>query len=122
PLGMAVAVLLFFTRTNMFPAIPFFFAWALLGATSHVERLAGVLVTAAPPAAFFLSDLRHLKLLAHVPLLSRFVEPLGYRSILSFSAFRRATFAEQWLAFPQFARRYESWAIGVAGLVVGRIL
>jgi hypothetical protein len=117
-LGMATASLLFLTRTNMFPAIPFFLVWALLGAASHVERITVLLVTAAPPAVFFLSDPRHLKLLAHVPVLSRLVEPLGYRSIIGFSAFRRSSFAEQLWSFPLFARRYESWALAAAALVV----
>jgi 4-amino-4-deoxy-L-arabinose transferase-like glycosyltransferase len=117
-LGMAVASLLFLTRTNMFPALPFFFVWAILGAGSRLERLAVLAVTATPPAAFFLSDPRHLKLLAHVPFLSRLVEPLGYRSIFSLSAFRRATPSDQLLAFPQFARRYESWTLAAAGLAI----
>lgn len=117
-LGMAVASLLFLTRTNMFPALPFFFVWAILGARTHAERLAVAAVTVAPPAAFFLSDPRHLKLLAHVPFLNRFVDPLGYRSIFSLSAFRRATPADQMLAFPQFARRYESWTLAAAGLAI----
>ncbi len=117
-LGMAAASLLFFTRTNMFPAIPFFFAWAILGAASHAERLVVLLVTAAPPAAFFLSDPRHLKLLAHVPVLHRFVDPLGYRSIFGFSAFRRSGLVEQIWSFPLFARRYESWALAALGLAV----
>jgi 4-amino-4-deoxy-L-arabinose transferase-like glycosyltransferase len=115
-LGMAAASLLFLTRTNMFPAIPFFFAWALLGAASHAERLVVLLVTAAPPAAFFLSDPHHLKLLAHVPILHRFVDPLGYRSIFGFSAFRRSGFVEQIWSFPLFARRYESWTLAALGL------
>lgn len=117
-LGMAAASLLFLTRTNMFPAIPFFFAWALLGAASHAERLAVLLVTAAPPAGFFLSDPRHFKLLAHVPILNRFVEPMGYHSIIDFAAFRRSSAGDQLLSFPRFARRYESWTLAVAGLAV----
>jgi hypothetical protein len=103
----------------MFPALPFFFVWALLGARGHLERLLVVLVTVAPPAVFFLSSPTHLKLLAHVPVLNRLAEPLGYRSIISFSAFRRAGLRDQLLSFPQFARRYESWAVAAAGLLVG---
>jgi hypothetical protein len=117
-LGMAAASLLFLTRTNMFPAISFFFAWALLGAASHTERLVVLLVTAAPPATFFLSDPHHLKLLAHVPVLHRFVDSLGYRSIIGFAAFRRSGFVEQLWSFPLFARRYESWTLAALGLAV----
>jgi len=117
-LGMGIASLLFVTRTNMFPVVPFFFVWAVLGAQSHLERLAIVAVTAAPPGAFFLSDPRHLKLLAHVPILHRFVDPLGYRSIISFWAFRPASLGNQLWSFPLFARRYESWTLAAAGLAI----
>jgi 4-amino-4-deoxy-L-arabinose transferase-like glycosyltransferase len=121
-LGMLVASLLFFTRTNMFPALPFFCVWGLLGARGYLERLVVAGVTVAPPAAFFLSDARNIKLFVHVPILNRFVEPLGYRSIFSLSAFRRATSTEQLMAFPQFARRYESWTLAAGGLGLAAVL
>jgi 4-amino-4-deoxy-L-arabinose transferase-like glycosyltransferase len=120
--GMAVASLLFLTRTNMFPALPFFFVWALVGARGHFERLLVVLATLAPPAVFFLASPSHLKLLAHVPVLDRLVEPLGYRSIISFSAFQRSGLRDQLLSFPQFARRYESWALAGSALLAGSVL
>lgn len=115
-LGMALASLLFFTRTNMFPAIPFFFVWAWLGARTASERVAVLMITGIPPAIFLFSDPTHLKLLAHVPLLNHFVAPLGYRSILSFSAVEHAGPSKQLLAFVLFARRYESWPLAAAGL------
>jgi len=121
-LGMGIASLLFFTRTNMFPVLPFFFVWAFLGARSAAERLAIVLITGAPPAIFFLVDPTHLKLLAHVPVLHRAVDDLGYRSILSFAAIHHADFREQMWAFVLLARRYESWTIAVAGLAVAALL
>jgi hypothetical protein len=116
--AMAAASVLFFTRTNMFPALPFFFGWTLWGARRALERAAVMIFAAAPPALFFLSDPTHLKLLAHVPVLHRLVEPLGYRSILEFSAIHRATIGEQLWAFVTFARRYESWVIATAGLAL----
>jgi 4-amino-4-deoxy-L-arabinose transferase-like glycosyltransferase len=122
-LGMAVASVLFFTRTNMFPALPFFFAWALLGAGGAFERLMVVVVAAVPPAIFFFSDPTHLKLLAHVPVLNHLVTSLDYRSILSFSAVNHAGFGQQLWAFVVIARRYESWTLAAAGLaLVGALL
>ena len=117
-LGMAIASLLFVTRTNMFPALLFFFAWAVLGARSAREQLAVVLVTAAPPAIFFLSAPTHVKLIAHIPVLNHLVAPLGYRSILSFSILDHAGLGRQLWAFALIARRYESWALAATGLVV----
>jgi hypothetical protein len=120
-IGMAIASLLFVTRTNMFPAIPFFFVWALWGARGVGERLAVVLVTVAPPVIFFSSDPTHLKLLAHVPLLNHLVEPLGYRSILTFSPIHHASLRDQLWALALFARRYESWAVAAVGLALAAV-
>lgn len=121
-LGMAAASLLFLTRTNLFPALPFFFVWALWLSRSAGERAAVVVAAGILPAAFFLSDPTHLKLLAHVPLLRRFVAPLGYRSILEFSAVREADLDDQLWAVLLFARRYESWAVAGAGVAAGAAL
>src|SRR6059036_2183098 len=78
--GMAAVGLLFFVRTNLWPTIPPLLAWALRRAATPAERLGLLAVVGAPPLVFFGSDARHLKLLAYVPLLDRFVAPLGYRS------------------------------------------
>jgi len=121
-LGMAIASLLFVTRTNMFPALLFFFAWAVLGARSAREQLAVVLVTVAPPAIFFLSAPTHVKLIAHIPVLNHLVAPLGYRSILSFSILDHAGLGRQLWALAFIARRYESWALAATGLVVVAVL
>ncbi len=117
-LGMAVASLLFITRTNMFPALPFFFAWAVLGARSAVEQAAVVLITVVGPAIFFLSAPTHLKLLAHIPGLNHLVAHVGYRSILSFSPVDHAGFGRQVWALAYIARRYESWAVAATGLAL----
>ena len=96
---MTIASLLFFTRTNLFPALPFFLVWAFSVARSRAERLAVALVTVVPPALFLAADTTHLKLLAHVPVLRGLVEPLGYRSILEFSPVREAGRREQVWSF-----------------------
>lgn len=121
-LGMAIASLIFLTRTNLFPAVMFFFVWGLLGAKSAVERVTVILVTAAPPAIFFLSDPTHLKLLAYVPFLSRLVESLGYRSLLEFRGVPQDNFEQQLWGLVHFGRRYESWTLALAGLTVAGML
>src|SRR5262249_42195687 len=88
--GMGVAALRFSTRPILFPAPPFFFGGARGGPRSGAERLAVALATIVPPAVFLAVDPTHLKLLAHVPVLHGFVEPLGYHSILEFSPVRAA--------------------------------
>ena len=120
-LGMSIASLLFVTRTNMFPTLPFFFFWTLIGARSLAERLVVILVAGAPPSIFFLTDTTHLKLLAHVPILERLVAPLGYRSILSFSAIQYADLSHQLWAFVILARRFESWTLAATGLLVAAL-
>jgi hypothetical protein len=116
-IGMTIASLLFFTRTNLFPALPFFLVWALCLARGRAERLAVALVTVIPPALFLAADPTHLKLLANVPVLRGLVEPLGYRSILEFSPVHAAGPREQIWAFVVFARRYESWTLAAGGLL-----
>ncbi len=117
-IGMTIASLLFFTRTNLFPALPFFFVWAFSAARGRAERLAVALITVVPPALFLAVDTTHLKLLAHVPVLRGLVEPLGYRSILEFSPVREAGPREQVWSLLIFARRYESWTLTAAGLLI----
>jgi len=102
----------------MFPALPFFFAWAVLGARSAVEQAAVVLITVVGPAIFFLSAPTHLKLLAHIPGLNHLVAHVGYRSILSFSPVDHAGFGRQVWALAYIARRYESWAVAATGLAL----
>src|SRR5712691_1092510 len=121
-IAMTIASLLFFTRTNLFPALPFFLVWAFSVARSRAERLAVALVAVVPPALFLAADTTHLKLLAHVPVLRGLVEPLGYRSILEFSPVREAGRREQLWSFLIFARRYESWTLTTAGILLASTL
>ena len=121
-LGMAVASLLFLTRTNMFPALPFLLVWALRGAPTRVEKSVVVVVAAVPPVMFFLTDPAHLKLLAYVPLLKRLVEPLGYRSQLDLQGYRQSDLGHQLWSFVLFARRYESWTLLSLGVVLALIV
>ena len=121
-LSMAVAALLFFTRTNLFPAIPFFALWALWNARTPLERFVIVLLTIVPPAVFLLSDPLHLKLLAHVPLVGRLVEPLGYKSVFELQEMPTPSIRQQLAGIALVARRYESWTVVAAGLMLGALI
>jgi len=114
--AMAIASLLFLTRTNMMPAILFFLIWALWRAHTTWERLVILGVAAAPPALFFLSDPGHLKLLAYFPVLHRLVEPLGYRSLFALQSYEPSSLGNQLWGLAQFGRRYESWVVALGGL------
>jgi hypothetical protein len=114
--AMAIAALLFLTRTNMMPAILFFLLWALWRARTTGARLMILGIAATPPALFFLSDPGHLKLLAYFPILHRLVEPLGYRSLFALQGYEPSSLGNQVWALALFARRYESWAVALGGL------
>src|SRR5262249_51592855 len=98
-----IASLLFLTRTNMFTALPFLLTWAFLASHRGLERLAVVALAVGVPGVFFLADTTHLKLLAHVPFLSRLVEPLGYHSILLAASVEHASRGDQLWALVLFA-------------------
>jgi len=112
--GMAAVGLLFFVRTNLWPTIPLLLAWALRRAATPAERLGLLAVVGAPPLVFFGSDARHLKLLAYVPLLDRFVAPLGYRSAFVLDDRTPLTLAENLWEAARLVRRYEFWVLALA--------
>src|SRR5262249_33711612 len=107
--GAGVISLLFLVRTNLWPIPAVVVPALLIRARSRRERVGILVVAVSVPLSFFLSDMRHLKILAYVPLMGRFVEPLGYRSHLSAIAFAPA--AERAWAFVRWARTYEFWAL-----------
>ena len=121
-LAMATASLLFFTRTNLFPAIPFFVVWALAVARRPVERLVIVLLAVVPPVVFLLSDPLHLKLLAHVPLMGGLVEPLGYKSVFELQELPASGLGQRLAGIALVGRRYESWVVAAAGVIVGGVV
>jgi hypothetical protein len=105
--AMAVVSLLFLVKPNFWLSIPFVLAFTLWRARSARRRLALVLVALALPAAFFAWDARHLKLLAYVPVLRDWVEPLGYRSWYSLTEDAGQVAASDYAAIP--------WAMSAAG-------
>jgi len=121
--GSFVVSLLFLVRTNLWP-LPAVIVPALLVSTrSRLARASIVVSALIVPIAFFASDSRHLKLLAYVPLLGALVEPLGYRSHLSFIGFEPVK-GRAW-AFVRWAVTYEFWTFAVvllAAIVVTRTI
>jgi 4-amino-4-deoxy-L-arabinose transferase-like glycosyltransferase len=121
-LGAGGIALLFFTRTNLFPALPVLGAWALIGARRTWARIAVVGAVGLPVALFFLGNPTHLKLLAHVPVVDRLVEPLGYRSVLYFEPVVERDRISLLRVLVLLGRRYESWPLAATALLGGWIL
>jgi 4-amino-4-deoxy-L-arabinose transferase-like glycosyltransferase len=115
--GMAVVSLLFLIRGSLWPILPAILVALLVQAKSRLER--GLLVAAAGavPAAFFLSDVRHLKVLAYVPLVNRLVESLGYHAVFPLIGHRSQESPQQLLGVLRLVRMYEYWALAAALLV-----
>lgn len=117
-LGMAVLASLFFIRSHVMPIIPLALAYALWRARGPVERFGLLAVTAGPPLAFLFWDPKHLKLLAHMPLVSALARPLGYLPFLYLDARPFHGLESQLWRLATLVRRYEFLAmlavVGVA--------
>jgi hypothetical protein len=120
-IAMGLISILFFTRTNTLPVIPFMLFYLLWQAKNVRERLVLLALAAVPPAMFFASDMNHLKLLAYVPLLSRFVLPLGFQSnATTFSLLNAAEHHTPVVAtLLLLAKWYRVWILAGLGLLVG---
>jgi hypothetical protein len=75
---MGIFASLFLVKNNYWPAIPFVLALLLIRAQSTRARVALIGIAVAIPVVFFAWDPLHLKMLAYVPVMQRWVEPLGY--------------------------------------------
>ena len=115
-LGAALAGLLFFVRSNLWPAIPFLLGYSLWRASGLTERGALAAVVAVPPLAFLAWDSTHLKILAYVPVLKRLVVPLGYDATLVLGVQEALPLREQLWETARVVRRYEFWALATAVL------
>jgi hypothetical protein len=113
-LAMALLSLLILTRTNLWVIPPAALGFTVVRARTWPHRLQLVAAACAMPAAFFLSDVRHLKIFAYVPVLHRLVEPLGYHSTLPLTAFRPFPLGDWPLALLRLVRMYEFWALAIA--------
>ncbi len=110
-LGMVVLSLLFLTRTNLWPIIPGVLLLLLWQARTVRERLGLVAAAAAVPLAFFLSDVRHLKILAYVPVIGRLVRSLGYPAGFALVDVPEPVLWDRLWAFVRLGRMYEFWAL-----------
>jgi len=119
-LGMATLSLLFLTRTNLWPVIPGVLLVLLWDASGLRPRLALVAAAGAVPVAFFLSDIRHLKILAYVPVVGRLVRSLGYPVGWSLIDVPEPALRDRAWALIRLARMYEFWTL--AALLLCAIL
>jgi 4-amino-4-deoxy-L-arabinose transferase-like glycosyltransferase len=108
-LGMALIGGLWLCRANLAAMVPVVLVYLLVRARSRGEQLALLFAGLLPLAVFLAWSQEHLKILAYVPLASRLVEPLGYRSLFALQDFPEGKpFAESlwWLV-----RRHLPWVI-----------
>jgi len=77
--AMGIFASLFLVKNNYWPAIPFVLALLLVRAQSTRARVALIGIAVAIPIVFFAWDPLHLKMLAYVPVMQKWVEPLGYQ-------------------------------------------
>ena len=110
-LGMTVLSLLFLTRTNLWPVLPAMLGLLLIRARNRRERLALVAAAAAVPIAFFLSDTRHLKIVAYVPFVGRLVHSLGYPIGWALVDIPGSVPWDRVRAFVRLGRMYEFWVL-----------
>jgi hypothetical protein len=134
-LAMAVFSLLFLVKPHYWPTIPFVLLFLLWRSPSWARRAGVTAVALLVPALFFLSDRRHIKIFAYMPLARDWVAPLGYHSWHSLiqdparvwvsdyadityetSGPRRAIQLAKSYGF--FLKRYALWLLALAGLLV----
>jgi hypothetical protein len=77
-IAMAIVSVLFLVKPNYWHTIPFVLLVLGWRAGTSGRRVALVAVALALPIVFFLWDGQHVKMLAYVPVLRTWVEPLGY--------------------------------------------
>jgi hypothetical protein len=116
--GMFLAGVLFFVRSNLWPAIPFWLAYGLWRASGVRERLALGGVVAGPLVLFFAWDPANVKILSYVPLANRLVAPLGYVASVVLDIQHTLSWPEQFWQLARIARRYEFWVLAVAVIAI----
>lgn len=117
-LAMGVCTLLFFTRPQIWPLQPLAFAFLWWEAEGRRERWAIAATAVGPPVAFFLFDVNHLKLLASIPGLDRFVLPLGFQAVAIPYRYEADWRTAVTGALVLFGRSYKAWIVA-AGVLLG---
>jgi 4-amino-4-deoxy-L-arabinose transferase-like glycosyltransferase len=109
--GILVLSLLFLTRTNLWPVMPGVLLLLVCQARTVRERLGLLAAAVAVPLVFFLSDARHLKILAYVPVIGRLVRSLGYPAGFALVDVPEPVLWDRLWAFVRLGRMYEFWAL-----------
>ena len=116
--GAAILGALFFLRTHVWTLPPVMFALAVRRARGWTERALIAAVMIGPPLVFFLWDVRHLKLLASLPLVGGLVRPLGYVPFILLDERPYRDLAYQLWILVRLARRYEFLLLVTAVIVL----
>ena len=116
--GAAILGALFFLRTHVWVLLPVMLVLALRRARGWSERALVAAVMIGPPIVFFLWDVRHLKLLASVPLVGGLVRPLGYVPFVLLDERPYRDLAYQLWTLLRLARRYEFLLLVTAVIVL----
>ena len=110
--GMACFSGLSLSRANLAVMVPAVLVYLWLRAHGRRERLALVAAAVLPPLAFLVWSQEHLKILAYMPVVHRFVEPLGYRSLFALQEFPEG---RPWVeSVWWFIRRHFVWVAATA--------
>lgn len=119
--GVAILSVLFLVRTNLWTIPPAVVVALALQARS--VPYAGILMATAliVPVTFFASDIRHLKVLAYVPVIGGLVRPLGFQSTLELTAFDAQIRGTWWMAIVRTIRMYETWFAAAAVLCFAQL-
>lgn len=116
-LAMGVCTMLFFTRPQIWPLQPLAFAFLWREAEGRRERWAIAATAVGPPVAFFLFDVNHLKLLASIPGLDRFVLPLGFQAVAVPYRYEHDWRAAMIGALQLSGRSYKTWIVAAVVLL-----
>ena len=115
-LGVATLSVLVLVRTNLWAIPPAIVAALVIRARSIHYAVSLIVAGLLIPLAFFAWDVRHLKVLAYVPVIDRLVHPLGFRSTLELTAFDAQIRGNWWGALLRSLRMYEAWVVAAAVL------
>lgn len=123
-LGIACYTGLALSRASLAVMAPVVLGYLLLEARTWRQRLALLLVGAGPLIIFFAWSSEHWKMLAYVPLLSRWVAPLGYQSVFALGGEALATEPHWADLFVIFGKKYVFWlavtiAVGAGWMLSG---
>jgi hypothetical protein len=118
-LGMACYTALALSRANVAVMAPVVLGYLLVEVRGLRRRSALVLVAVAPVAIFLGWSTEHWKMLAYVPLVSRWVVPLGYHSVFALGGEALAA-DPHWADLAViFAKKYVFWLAAAAAIGAG---